>query len=223
MTTTDPQQLGAINNFVRMAHESEVAFGSYHDKDRYSVGTKMGRLIAIGDALITAKKVLTDPEDDDTTDNYERALANVVRLVFDIAGAHDFDFHTAIESAIRASYRREPLFDDMTPSPLSCDCYAGCWAIHSQGWPEIPKRFRVFCVEHFEPGTFVVMKESIRVISQDLVDRVTNLDVNYMKPEEETPEQRAARLGDLTNIVVTDSELEDQRNAALQEDADNGS
>lgn len=51
--------------------------------------------------------------------------------------------------------------------PLNCDCYAGCWAKHSERWAryfpnDIDKAYGV-CTEKLEYGTYVRMPDHIRL------------------------------------------------------------
>ncbi len=59
--------------------------------------------------------------------------------------------------------------------PLSCDCYPGCWGVHSQDWPEIwePRTmsqgefYRL--VHKLVPyGSYVMMHGRVRVETADL-------------------------------------------------------
>ena len=41
--------------------------------------------------------------------------------------------------------------------PLSCDCYGGCWSVHSRDWPSIPctEARSLYCRDKLPYGTYV--------------------------------------------------------------------
>ena len=61
---------------------------------------------------------------------------------------------------------------------LSCDCYAGCWGDHSEGWPEIHDPdgvYRRAAIGLLDYGTYVTMPGNVlRIQDSDLVDRLAD-------------------------------------------------
>ena len=60
--------------------------------------------------------------------------------------------------------------------PLNCDCYAGCWGDHSEGWPEIQDtddKYRAAAIGLLPYGTYVTMPGNVlRVQGADLVAKL---------------------------------------------------
>lgn len=63
--------------------------------------------------------------------------------------------------------------------PLSCDCYGGCWAAHSESWIKIgvgdPERAQTYwkvAQKVLPHGSYVYMETELRVETQEGVDRI---------------------------------------------------
>lgn len=199
-----PQNSSNINDLVRQAHDSEVQFGTYHGHDTYSIRSKLELLGRVEELLKKGYQIIEDdydlePDDDYDNEGYEKVLAGIVYVVFDIAGAHDYDFDAAIKAEILRKFRRPPTAPAGPPPPLKCDCYAGCWADHSEGWPEVHSGWRAYCVENFGHGTFVVMKDCIRVNHSSLVDHVNQAYGDMMRPQKLEGKEHTEAVERLTN------------------------
>ena len=65
--------------------------------------------------------------------------------------------------------------------PLNCDCYPGCWADHSEGWPSIEVPFdkpgnavRIARLADLPRGSYVIMGNVLRVETTDYLSTVRN-------------------------------------------------
>lgn len=63
--------------------------------------------------------------------------------------------------------------------PLSCDCYPGCWAKHSESWDRLKsfnlERLRRLAIKNLSHGSYVVMEDYIRIETKEMTEQLVSL------------------------------------------------
>ena len=58
---------------------------------------------------------------------------------------------------------------------LTCDCYGGCWADHSKGWPSVPQPrdpHKVVMEANVPYGSYVIVEQSLRLETEEYREAV---------------------------------------------------